>query len=125
MHALDTAAQHTSRPVTTREVRGGGGLRLHVEERGDPGGQPILFVHGWSQSQRCWSRVVAGPLAERFRIVTFDLRGHGMSEQPLEPEAYLDPRLWADDLAAVIEQSELGRPVVVAWSYGGFVVTDY
>ena len=34
-----------------------------------------------------------------FRIVTFDLRGHGMSEKPLDAEHYLDARLWADDLA--------------------------
>jgi non-heme chloroperoxidase len=114
-----------ARPLATREVRGGDGLRLHVTEWGDPRGRPIVFVHGWSQSQLCWSRQVGGALAEEFRIVTFDLRGHGSSEQPLAADRYTDGRLWADDLAAVIEQSELERPVVVAWSYGGYVVTDY
>ena len=54
--------------------------------------------------QLCWSRQIAGPLADDFRIVTFDLRGHGMSEKPLDAEHYVDARLWADDLAAVIEQ---------------------
>ncbi|WCB94940.1 AB hydrolase superfamily protein YdjP [Baekduia alba] len=108
-----------------RMVRGGGGLELDVREWGDPQGPPIVFVHGWSQSQLCWSRQVAGPLAEDFRLVTFDLRGHGMSAQPVGAEHYLDASLWADDLHAVIEQAELERPVVVAWSYGGFVVTDY
>ena len=108
-----------------RTVRGGGGLELDVREWGDAQGPPIVFVHGWSQSQLCWSRQIAGPLAEDFRLVTFDLRGHGMSAQPLGAEHYLDASLWADDLRAVIEQAELERPVVVAWSYGGFVVTDY
>ena len=112
-------------PRSARDVRGGDGLRLHVREWGDPQGPPIVFVHGWSQSQLCWSRQVAGALAEDFRIVTFDLRGHGMSEKPLDAEAYLDARLWADDLAVVIEQVAPDRPVLVAWSYGGFVVTDY
>ena len=79
-------------PLATREVRGGGGLRLHVREWGDPQGPPIVFVHGWSQSQLCWSRQIAGPLAEDFRIVTFDLRGHGMSEKPPDAEHYLDAR---------------------------------
>ena len=92
---------------------------------GRPQGPPIVFVHGWSQSQLCWSRQTAGTLAKDFRIVTFDLRGHGMSETPLEAEHYVDARLWADDLNAVIEDLELDRPVLVAWSYGGFVVTDY
>jgi pimeloyl-ACP methyl ester carboxylesterase len=48
-----------------------------------------------------------------------------MSDKPLEPEQYVDPQLWADDVAAVIDQLELDRPVLVAWSYGGFVVTDH
>jgi non-heme chloroperoxidase len=112
-------------PRSARDVRGGDGLSLHVREWGDPQGPPIVFVHGWSQSQLCWSRQVAGALAEDFRIVTFDLRGHGMSEKPLDSEAYLDARLWAEDLAAVIDQVAPDRPVLVAWSYGGFVVTDY
>ena len=112
-------------PIATHDVRGGGGLRLHVQEWGDPNGPPILFVHGWSQSQLCWSRQTAGLLARDFRLVTFDLRGHGMSEKPLDVEPYVDARHWADDLNAVIGQLELDRPVLVGWSYGGYVVTDY
>jgi pimeloyl-ACP methyl ester carboxylesterase len=68
---------------------------------------------------------VAGELAERFRIVTFDLRGHGLSEKPSGLEHYADEQLWAKDVAAVIAKTGLGRPVLVAWSYGGFVVGDY
>ena len=109
----------------THDVRGGGGLRLHVREWGDPQGPPILFIHGWSQSQLCWSRQISGPLADDFRLVTFDLRGHGMSEKPLDPGSYVDPRLWADDVNAVIRQLELDQPALVAWSYGGYVVCDY
>ena len=112
-------------PIATHDVRGGGGLRLHVQEWGDRNGPPILFIHGWSQSQLCWSRQTAGPLARDFRLVTFDLRGHGVSEKPLEVESYVDARHWADDLNAVIGQLELDRPVLVGWSYGGYVVTDY
>jgi non-heme chloroperoxidase len=116
---------HLDEPIATHDVRGGDGLRLHVREWGDPEGPPIVFVHGWTQSQLCWSRQISGPLADEFRLVTFDLRGHGMSEQPLDAGAYVDARLWADDLNAVIEQLGLERPVLVAWSYGGYVVTDY
>lgn len=112
-------------PVAMYEVAGGGGLGLHVREWGDREGPPILLVHGWSQSQLCWSRQVAGGLADRFRLVAFDNRGHGMSEKPTDAARYLDPQLWADDVAAVIDRLGLERPVLVAWSYGGFVVTDY
>jgi non-heme chloroperoxidase len=112
-------------PIATHEVRGGGGIGLHVREWGEPQGRPIVLVHGWSQSQLCWSRQVTGPLADEFRLVTFDLRGHGMSEKPLDAAAYADAQPWADDLAAVIGELELDRPVLVGWSYGGYVVTDY
>jgi non-heme chloroperoxidase len=122
---LSIDGTQVAEPTATHDVRGGDGLRLHVRQWGNPQGPPIVFVHGWSQSQLCWSRQIAGPLAEDFRLVTFDLRGHGMSEQPLDAGAYVDARLWADDLNAVIEQLELDRPTLVAWSYGGFVVTDY
>ena len=105
--------------------RGGRGLRLHAREWGDPQGPGLLFIHGWSQSDLCWAKQVAGDLATRFRIVTFDLRGHGLSDKPTGPEHYADGQLWADDLAAVIEQTGLERPLVAAWSYGGFVVADY
>ena len=122
---LSVKREQADEPIAKHDLRGGGGLRLHVREWGDPQGPPIVFVHGWSQSQLCWSRQIAGPLAEHFRLVTFDLRGHGMSEKPLDAGAYVDPQLWADDLNAVIEQLALDRPVLVAWSYGGYVVTDY
>jgi pimeloyl-ACP methyl ester carboxylesterase len=112
-------------PVATHEIRGGGGLRLQAREWGDPDGPELLLIHGWSQCDLCWTKQVSGDLATRFRIVTFDLRGHGLSDQPPEPTHYTDERLWADDVAAVIEQTGLRHPVVVAWSYGGFLVTDY
>ena len=106
-------------------VTGGGGLRLHVREWGDPAGAPILFLHGWSQNHLCWARQYESPLAEEFRLVACDLRGHGMSEAPLDPAQYADGALWAADVAAILDGLHLDRPVVVAWSYGAFVVCDY
>lgn len=107
-------------------ISGGGGTQLHASEWGDSSGPAIVFIHGWSQSELCWSGQIASLLADRFRIVTFDLRGHGRSAKPAaDSDAYIDGRLWADDLAALIDQTQLTRPVLVAWSYGGFVVGDY
>jgi len=105
-------------------VSGGGGLALHVREAGDPAAPPILFIHGFSQGHLCWRRQIAGALAERFRLVVFDLRGHGMSGRP-PPEAFADGDEWADDIAGIIAGLGLDRPVIVAWSYGGLVLGDY
>ena len=106
-------------------VIGGGGARLHVREWGRRDAPPILFVHGWSQHHLAFRRQFESALADDFRVVTFDLRGHGMSEAPDKVEAYTSGDLWAADIAAVIEQRDLKRPVIVAWSYGGYVVSDY
>jgi non-heme chloroperoxidase len=118
------AVEPTTR-TTIHTVEGGGGLRLHVREWGTADGPPILFIHGWSQNHLCWAKQYESSLADEFRLVAYDLRGHGMSEAPLEPQHYTDDELWADDLAAIIEQLGLERPVLVGWSYGAFVICDY
>src|SRR3954452_22618432 len=106
-------------------VTGGGNLRLHVREWGRASGPAILFIHGWSQNHMCWSRQYESALADEFRLIAYDLRGHGMSDAPLEPEHYLDGALWAEDVAAILEQLEIDKAVLVGWSYGGFVISDY
>jgi non-heme chloroperoxidase len=106
-------------------VLGGGGLQLHVREWGRADAPPILFIHGWSQNHLCWAKQYESALADEFRLVAYDLRGHGMSEAPLEPEHYTDSMLWADDVAAIIAELGLDRPVLVGWSYGSFVICDY
>jgi non-heme chloroperoxidase len=111
--------------ITTHTMPGGGGLRLHVREWGRTDGPPIVFLHGWSQSHLCWHMQYESELADEFRLVAFDLRGHGMSEAPLGPQHYTHPGLWAYDVAAIVEELELKRPVLVGWSYGAFVICDY
>jgi pimeloyl-ACP methyl ester carboxylesterase len=106
-------------------VSGGGGLALHVREWGNPDGPPILFIHGLSQNHLCWMNQVDSALADEFRLVAFDLRGHGMSEAPLTLAPYTSSKIWADDVAAVIAALALERPVLVGWSYGGFPICDY
>ena len=69
------------------DVSGGGGLHLHVREWGPKNGPAILFIHGWSQNHLCWRRQWESPLADEFRLVAFDCRGHGMSQAP--PDALL------------------------------------
>lgn len=111
--------------MQTHTVQGGAGLRLHVREWGDPRGTPILLIHGWSQNLLAWRHQVDSTLADEFRLVALDSRGHGLSEKPLAAEHYTDPQLWADDIAAVISSLRLERPVLVDWSYGGVVIADH
>lgn len=109
--------------MQTHRVTGGAGVQLHVVETGNPGGRPILFIHGVSQCWLTWSRQMSSDLAEDYRIVTMDLRGHGLSERPRE--GYTDSRLWADDVNAVIRALSLDHPLLSGWSYGPLVILDY
>lgn len=106
-------------------VKGAAGIKLHVREYGNHAGVPILFIHGWSQSHLCWSKQYESSLKDDARIVALDLRGHGMSDAPAEVDQYTDGDKWADDIAAVIDQLELDRPILVGWSYGGCIISDY
>jgi non-heme chloroperoxidase len=115
----------TAARMKTYTVKGGGGLQLHVREWGRAEGAPILLIHGLSQNHLCWAKQVESQLRDEFRLVAYDLRGHGMSQAPLEPEHYTEADLWADDVAAIIDELGLGRPVLVGWSYGAFVICDY
>jgi non-heme chloroperoxidase len=104
-------------------ITGGNGAHLNVEETGKRDGVPILFIHGFSQSHETWRRQMRSELADGFRLVAMDLRGHGRSDKP--EDAYGESRLWAEDIHAVIKALDLVRPVLVGWSYGGFVICDY
>ena len=68
-------------------------------------------------------RQLDSDLAKDFRLVAFDLRGHGLSDKPRE--SYADSRLWADDVQAVIDGLDLDHPILCGWSYGPLVILDY
>ena len=104
-------------------VTGGGGTKLHVWEAGNPQGKPILFIHGLSQCGLCWKKQLNSDLANDFRLLALDIRGHGLSETP--QGAYTDTQLWADDVQAVITELGLDQPVLSGWSYGGEIICDY
>lgn len=106
-------------------IPGAGGVRLHALAAGAAGGRPLVFLHGIAQSAHFWRAQLDSDLAGRFRLVAFDLRGHGRSGKPRETGAYGDERVWADDLRAVLTALDLDGAVLVGWSYGGLVVGDY
>jgi non-heme chloroperoxidase len=101
------------------------GLTISAQEWGNPAGAEILFIHGFSQSHQAWMRQVDSDLAREFRIITYDLRGHGNSDKPLDAAHYRDSKAWGDEVQAVIDAAGLKRPVVVGWSYAGRVISDY
>lgn len=89
---------------------------LHVESAGD-GGPAVVFVHAGIADVRMWDREFAA-LADRHRVVRYDVRGFGRSPDPTRD--YFDH----DDLLAVLDDAGLDRAVLVGASNGGRIVLD-
>jgi len=119
------AAQSTAADFEFRTIEGHGGLPINVAVGGNPTGPEILFIHGMAMSYLSFEPQFKSELADDFKIVAYDLRGHGNSGKPWRREDVQDSDIWADDLAAVIKATDLERPVIVGWSFGGFVAADY
>jgi pimeloyl-ACP methyl ester carboxylesterase len=93
------------------------GIKLAYEDEG-AGTPAFVFVHGWT-CNRSFFAPQAEHFARRHRVVSVDLRGHGESDKPQGPypiEAY------ADDIAFLIRELDLGKVVAVGHSMGGTVV---
>ncbi|CBW76832.1 Arylesterase (EC 3.1.1.2) (plasmid) [Mycetohabitans rhizoxinica HKI 454] len=126
--SVDKPGAFSDMAVPSREpfvVRSADGVMLAGEAQGDSQAPEILFIHGLRQSRLSWEKQFADPALRHFRMVGFDLRGHGDSDKPVSLEAYSEADRWADDVAAVIAGAKLRRPVLVGWSLGGFVAGAY
>lgn len=93
------------------------GIELAVYEAGDPANPTIVAVHGYPDNHTVWDGVVA-ELAERWHVVTYEVRGTGASDKPGARSAYRMPHLVAD-LGAVIDAVSPVAPVhLVAHDWG-------
>ncbi len=105
-------------------IEGHGGVPLVVQEWGNPEGSPIVLLHGFSFGAVSFKHQI-GDIARRHRIIAPDLRGHGLSAKPWVPEAYNDSGIWAQDLQAVLSALNIEQPLIVGWSFGGYVGVHY
>jgi non-heme chloroperoxidase len=85
---------------------------LYFEEAGH--GRPLVLVHGWATTSQIWDPVV-GELSRYFRVITFDLRGHGRSEVL---NIRHDIECFASDIHTVFSQLKLTDAVLLGWDLG-------
>jgi 3-oxoadipate enol-lactonase len=91
--------------------------RCLVWDTGPRQAPTLMLLHGATlNAELNWSRAV-GTLAGRYRVVTFDLRGHGAS--PRGPSFRLED--CADDVMAIADALDLSRVIPVGYSLGGFI----
>jgi pimeloyl-ACP methyl ester carboxylesterase len=99
------------------------GTKLHVEVYGDASRPTILLTHGWSLNTSAWN-YIKGDLAERFRIVAWDLPGMGRSQGPQNNDYRLEKM--AHDLEAVIRATASPHPLILlGHSIGGMVLQTF
>ena len=102
---MDPAIPH---PVRRSRIDAGE-VKLAVTQRGDPGRPTVVCVHGYPDTQAVWDEL-AELLADRFHVVSYDVRGAGASTAPGGTAGYAFPFLIAD-LEAVITAVSPDRPV--------------
>jgi non-heme chloroperoxidase len=85
-------------------------------------GRPVLFLASWAMSSDLWQYQMTPMVAQGFRCVAYDRRGHGRSAQPSDGYDY---DTLADDLAAVMEQLDLREATLVGHSMAPGEIVRY
>ncbi|QXQ05855.1 alpha/beta hydrolase [Sphingosinicellaceae bacterium] len=101
-------------------VEGSDGIELYIKEWGE--GPPVVLIHGWPLNADSWDDQALGLAHAGYRVIAYDRRGFGRSEQPWDGYDY---DTLADDLAAVIEATEAEEPALVGFSMGGGEVARF
>ncbi len=97
------------------------GLVIHYRDQGRRDGPPLVFINSLGTDFRIWNEV-AEILAPDFRLITYDKRGHGLSESGPDQNDIAD---YARDLAALLDALAVGRATVVGLSIGGLIAQEF
>lgn len=98
-----------------------GEREIFVREAGPKDGAPLVLIHGWSfDGEMTFFGIIPG-LAERFRVIVPDNRGHGRSDWTRGPYEIADV---ADDVAGLLDALGVDEAVVFGYSMGGMVAQE-
>ena len=118
--ALDALAAADVALVHHRIATADGG-ELHVVEAGTPEGRPVVLLHGVTLQWWVWSALLP-LLADRYRVVAWDMRGHGESRAGSDGVSL---EATADDLATLLRELDLQDAVLVGHSMGGMTLGHF
>ncbi|MFX1316594.1 MAG: alpha/beta fold hydrolase [Promethearchaeota archaeon] len=92
------------------------GIKICYEIRGE--GYPVFLVHGFGANKEFWIAQV-GELSKKYKVITFDNRGSGMSDHPNEPYTM---EMFADDLKGLMDVLKIEKAHFIGHSLGGAVI---
>lgn len=95
------------------------GVRIFYQERGE--GKPLVLIHHLAGSINSWKYVFPN-LSEKYRVIEYDLRGHGRSSVLPNPYKIEDH---SEDLKKLLEELNIKEPVIVGHSIGTLIAIDY
>jgi pimeloyl-ACP methyl ester carboxylesterase len=93
------------------------GVKIYYEHHGE--GPAVLLSHGYSASARMWA-AQSRALADKYQVISWDMRGHDRSDSPDDPAAYSHETTVAD-MAAILDACGARRAVIGGLSLGGFM----
>jgi pimeloyl-ACP methyl ester carboxylesterase len=93
------------------------GVKIFYQEFGK--GDPVMLVHGFaSTADGNWGKAWYTALAEHYRVVALDCRGHGKSDKPRDPAAYGGETM-GDDVIRLLDHLGIRRTLLMGYSMGG------
>lgn len=93
--------------------------KIYYEIKGE--GKAIIFIHGFSEDHNSF-RIQQRVLSKKYKIITYDLRGHGASDRV---DYGLNLERFARDLKELIDTLNLKDVTLVGWSMGGTIIFEY
>lgn len=93
------------------------GVKIHYAETGPEDAPSVILSHGHASASPTWSSQVRA-LSRHYRIITWDLRGHGLSDCPNDPGLYTVDHT-VDDIAAILDACGIDKAVIGGHSLGG------
>jgi pimeloyl-ACP methyl ester carboxylesterase len=93
------------------------GVNIYYEVHGS--GPAVLLTHGYSATSAMWQSNVS-TLAQRHRLILWDMRGHGQTDSPDDPSVYSEEAT-ADDMAALLDVCGAEHAVIAGHSLGGYL----
>ncbi len=98
-----------------------GGFKTHYVVMGEPGGRPIVFLHGFGSCTYTWRLNLPALAAKGFRVYAIDVKGFGLSEKPRDGQYHV--AAFTRQLLDFLDAMKLDRPILVGNSMGGAIIT--
>jgi pimeloyl-ACP methyl ester carboxylesterase len=109
--------------ISVRYVQVGDSMTLRVIESGPAREDAVLLAHGWGGSVYTFAELLPALSVAGYRVVSFDLPGHGLSDKPVDETRYTT-RMFSDALLAVADAVGARRFALVGHSMGGSLGLD-